>query len=219
VPFLPEQTILDLPLDELALGVLEALQPEWNVHSWMSSQGLRRGPAQDALAEAVQWLYARGMIARNWDQTAGDAFITTRLGRRVLDAGVREIRAIDRLAVDLHPLLEREVRSLYITSRWDLAVFAAMKLVEVRARSVAGESDDLIGVKLMRKVFGENGPLRSDDMEKGEQVARMELFAGAIGSFKNPSSHREVDFDDPTEASEVILLADLLLRMLDRIAN
>lgn len=34
--------------------------------------------------------------------------------------------------------------------------------------------------------------------------------------FKNPSSHRQVDFDDPTLASEVILLADLLLRLLDR---
>jgi hypothetical protein len=31
--------------------------------------------------------------------------------------------------------------------------------------------------------------------------------------------HRQVEFDDPTEASEVILLADLLLRMLDRIEN
>ena len=44
----------------------------------------------------------------------------------------------------------------------------------------------------------------------------MELFAGTIGLFENPTSHREVEFDDPTEASEVILLADLLMRVLDR---
>jgi len=50
-----------------------------------------------------------------------------------------------------------------------------------------------------------------------ESEAIMALFRGAIGVFKNPSSHRQVEFDDPTEASEVILLADLLLRMLDRI--
>jgi hypothetical protein len=37
-----------------------------------------------------------------------------------------------------------------------------------------------------------------------------------IGIVKNPSSHRQVDFDDPTLASEVVLLADLLLRLLDR---
>ena len=45
------------------------------------------------------------------------------------------------------------------------------------------------------------------------------LFRGALGVFKNPSSHREVEFDGPTEAAEVVMLADLLLRMLDRIAQ
>lgn len=38
-----------------------------------------------------------------------------------------------------------------------------------------------------------------------------------IGLFKNPTSHRNVDFEDPTEVSEMVLLADLLLRILDRV--
>jgi hypothetical protein len=45
----------------------------------------------------------------------------------------------------------------------------------------------------------------------------MELFKGAIGLFKNPSSHRRVDFTNATEAVEVVLLADLLLRLLQKI--
>lgn len=44
----------------------------------------------------------------------------------------------------------------------------------------------------------------------------MELFKGAIGLFKNPPSHRRVDYSDPTEAAEVLLLADLLMRLLNK---
>ncbi len=61
------------------------------------------------------------------------------------------------------------------------------------------------------------GPLADGSADPGERVAMMELFKGAIGVFKNPSSHRPVNFDDPTLAAEVVLFADLLLRLLDRI--
>jgi len=63
------------------------------------------------------------------------------------------------------------------------------------------------------------GPLTDPEADPGEQVAAMDLFKGAIGLFKNPVSHRPVNYDDPTVASEIILLADLLLRLLDQIAH
>lgn len=118
--------------------------------------------------------------------------------------------------MSLHPALESKVRPIFALGDHETAAFAAMKAVEVRVRALS-EIDGL-GVALMRSAFKrDGGPLADREADGGEQVATMELFAGAIGTFKNPASHRTVDYDDSTEAAEVVLLADLLMRLLDRI--
>ena len=81
---------------------------------------------------------------------------------------------------------------------------------------MCGASDSDLGVPLIHRAFGKDGPLRDATLDRGEQTAAMELFAGAIGLFKNPTSHRNVEYDNPTVAAEVILLADLLMRLLDQ---
>ena len=128
--------------------------------------------------------------------------------------------------MELHPRIAGKVRSQFLLGDPETAVLVAMKAVEIRVRELGGFPDSLIGVRLMQEAFkAENreaarpaGPLANSELDGGEQFGWMQLFCGAIAMFKNPSSHRQVDYDDPTVAAEVILLADLLLRLLDDIA-
>ena len=56
----------------------------------------------------------------------------------------------------------------------------------------------------MRKAFDvKTGPLRDSTAETGERQALSDLFAGAIGAYKNAQSHRKVGLDDPDEAAEI----------------
>jgi uncharacterized protein (TIGR02391 family) len=104
----------------------------------------------------------------------------------------------------------------FMRNEFDVAAFLAMKAVEVAVREASGLSDKDLGVTLMRKAFDKNaGPLADMDMDEGEREARAHLFAGAIGTFKNPQSHRDVDLADPAEAAEIVMLANLLLRIVD----
>jgi uncharacterized protein (TIGR02391 family) len=60
------------------------------------------------------------------------------------------------------------------------------------------------------------GPLTDTELPIPEQEAMANLFAGAIGLYKNPQSHRHV----PThaeDAAEVIVFASQLLRIVDRL--
>jgi uncharacterized protein (TIGR02391 family) len=81
----------------------------------------------------------------------------------------------------------------YHRGKYDTTVFEAMKAVEVAARAAAGFTAADIDTKLMRKAFDvDNGPLTDKATEQAERQARSDLFAGAIGSYKNPHSHRNV---------------------------
>lgn len=62
------------------------------------------------------------------------------------------------------------------------------------------------------------GPLADESSPEAEQDALMHLFRGAYGAFRNPASHRDLDFDDPAEGAEIVLLADLLMRITERAA-
>jgi len=219
---LEAEEVLALPLDELALLVLRDawVNEEWNWRNWIlkAKEGYpRRQDVLRVLSEAWHWIQARGLIAWDPEQSAAGAMFITRKGEQLLKDGLSWLRAVERLDVALVPVLEQKARPQFLRGDFETAAFVAMKEVEVQVRARGGFSDSLIGTKLIQEAFRREGPLYNAESDPGEAVAIMDLFKGAIGLFKNPSSHRSVDFTDVTEAAEVVLLADLLLRLLDKI--
>jgi uncharacterized protein (TIGR02391 family) len=223
---LPGDEVVAMSIDELALRILMDVDqnPEWNWHNWMGrahNRYTQHLAAEQAFSEGWGWLHARGLVAWDPRQSSDNAFIISRRGRQVLKEGPQWLRATERLDVELVPALEYTSKPHFLRGDFETAAFVAMKEVEVAVRTKAKLPNTLLGVGLMQQAFrpsganSDGGPLFNPALEGGEAVAQMNLFAGAIGLFKNPTSHRRVDYEDPTLAAEVVLLADLLLRLID----
>jgi uncharacterized protein (TIGR02391 family) len=116
-----------------------------------------------------------------------------------------------------HPLIIEKAWPSITRNEFDIAVFLAFRTVEIRVRDVGGYPPELMGTTLMRKAFDtDSGSLTNKDLPKAEQEAVSHLFAGAIGLYKNPHSHREVNINFK-EAFEMLLLSSHLLNIVDRL--
>lgn len=229
----PVETVLDMEPEELAPLVLRQLnesgQQKLNMHNfslgndsdfiaWAGSDHRRRQEVSQRLIVAWRWLERELFIAPQPGNVSW-AFITPR-GRAVLEAQDFETYQKGYLlpSEGLDPILVRKVKQAFIRGDYDTAIFQAFKEIEVRVRKKTALNDSDIGIPLMRKAFNpKNGVLTDKSMDAGEQAARMELFTGAIGTYKNPSSHREVNFTDPKEAADIIHMANQLLRIVESI--
>jgi uncharacterized protein (TIGR02391 family) len=171
-----------------------------------------------AISEAWGWLIAQSLLVPSGTHGGTDSYL---LGRRALKfqdetefIGFRVSRMLPKES--LHPRIADTVWSAFLRGDYDVAVFQAMKAVEVYVREAAKLPDSLLGVKLARNAFDPaNGPLTDPAAEAGEKEARSALFAGALGSYKNPHSHRHVPLTDPQETIEILMFANHLLRIVD----
>jgi uncharacterized protein (TIGR02391 family) len=220
------QEAVQLPVDELAMLVLRDLASwhEANEYNYGNSlrQETNRGyagnpDARKAVYEAIAWLHARGLIARKVEESSGNIIFVTRSGHQALGLSLPQIHAVERLQDNLHPLIEQRARRQFLLGEYEQAIFVAMKAIEVRVRRLAGYGDEMIGTDMMTKAFKAGGPLADAEAPAGEVDGTMMLFRGAYAVLRNPSGHREVTFDDVAEASEAVMTASLLMRMLDRI--
>jgi uncharacterized protein (TIGR02391 family) len=115
----------------------------------------------------------------------------------------------------LHPIIARKVETAFQNAEYDTAVFQALREVEVAVRNVSGFSPTDISAALMRKAFDpKTGPMRDDTATDMEKLAISEMFAGLIGAYKSPRSHRHVVLD-AVEAAEIIVFASHLLKIVD----
>lgn len=177
------------------------------------------GLVELALMESLIWLEVNGLLLPAPGVNGKNGFrVLGRRGRELVDQGrfdaYRKAAAFPKSL--LHPTIAERV--WIPLARGDLAdaVFIAFRTVEEEVRAAGGFADTDIGVDLMRRAFhAATGPLANQTQPQAEREALAHLFAGAIGSYKNPHSHRTVTITDHLEAQEMVMLASHLLRIVD----
>lgn len=232
--FPPPDELLKLEPEEIAVFLLDYLcDLERNKQRGMLSRynftlsshigpyagGNKTDEVAKVITEGWMWLEKEGMLAPRPGESVGDWIFVTRKGYRLREqANLQDYKQGYLLPKDnLDENLLRTVYPLFVRGDYDTAVFRAYKEIEVRVRTKAGLPDSLYGTDLMRTAFNvQNGKLTDMSLVASERQAMSDLFAGCIGLFKNPLSHREVDLDKSSEVAEIIMFANYLLRIVER---
>ena len=106
-----------------------------------------------------------------------------------------------------------KVWPLFSRGAYDTAVFQAFKEVEVTVREAGGYAEEDCDVELMEKAFDpERGNLTKSTQTEDEKQAIQALFTGAMGLYKNPPCHRNINFT-VEEAAEAIIFANHLFKI------
>jgi uncharacterized protein (TIGR02391 family) len=176
--------------------------------------------AELAITEAWRWLEINMFILPAPGVNGSNGwFVLGRRGKSALE-NPQQFTAYSKAAAFnrelLHPAIAERVWAALARGDYADAVFYAFRAVEEAVRKSGGYADTDIGVDLMRRAFdAAKGPLRKQSDPEPERAALAHLFAGAIGSYKNPHSHRTVTLTDANEAQEMVMLASHLLRIVD----
>lgn len=232
--------LLTLEVEELAGVLLIYLndhlgsvtnQGGFNYHNFFNAPARKdyesRQPEVDsALMEALAWLRSAGLLVEK-ASVMGNWFFISRRGKQITSrddfAAYRKAGLLPK--GQLHSLIAAKVYPAFMRGEYDTAVFQAFREVEVAVRTAGQFGPNDYGTDLMRDAFrpavkkgqpNQPGPLTDQQLPASEQEAMANLFAGAIGLYKNPQSHRHVP-THPEDAAEVIVFASQLMRIVDRL--
>ena len=229
------EVFLTLPTEELAFTLLlladehkqnNIVHPQAIIGQIDGAPGSNNGYPQAkkaevelAFAEAWNWLTVQGLLIKDVGINGNNGFV--RLSRqaksllsseRFLDysKGVSFPRSL------LHSSISQDVWIDLSRGDYETAVFKAFRMVEITVREAAKCDAKDIGTALMRKAFDKNsGLLTNQGDPESEREALAHLFAGAIGVYKNPQSHRVHEIKSIAEAQEMVMLASHLLRIVE----
>lgn len=190
-----------------------------NLANLYGSQGTDLDAVRRALREAWEYLLYGRLLTRN-PAASGEWYLLSRRGQRLLDSDYdfAVFQAANRFPDELlHRRIANVARADFLRGDFEAAVFKAFREVEIAVREAGGYGQDDIGTVLMRQAYNpDTGPLTNTSEIRSEREALAHLFAGSIGRFKNPSSHRIVALEDPAETIEALCMASLLLRVVER---
>jgi uncharacterized protein (TIGR02391 family) len=221
--------LVDLEPEELAGVLIEYLnsltpetQQQLNRHNFILTDAIHGYPREHhaairlALSEAWAWLERECLIAPT-PGGIGEWTFVTRRGRKLTDRNAYEAyrrgSTLPRALLD--PRVDARSYPSFLRGAYDTAVFEAMREVEVAVRTAAGWGPEKWGTTMMGDAFGPSCPLTDKTTPESEQRAMAALFVGAIGLYKNPSSHRSNVITDPIVAAEIIMLASHLLKIVE----
>ena len=142
---------------------------------------------RQALMEAWVWLEREGLLVPKPGSQDGWVVISRRgrqLRTRDLVRSYRHANLLPRH--QLHPRIAQKVWVSFLRGDYDTAVFQAFKEVEVRVREAGEYADTDIGVALMWKAFGKDGPLTDAKAPEAEQKALAHLFCGRDRVLQEP---------------------------------
>jgi len=201
-------------------------------HGWDSTGIIREKIAQffkiDRLTDeeyalgmrAVYELEMDGYIMTDPTQISDNLKILTDEGKKVVEQSLDEMKLpsinIDKVLTRAD--LRNKVHADYVDGDYESAVFKAFKLLEETVRSKTNLPPEVIGADLMSKAFSPTkGLLRHQKVQtEAEAEAIHHLMRGGVMLFKNPVSHRTVEYEESEEVAHVLSLANLLLNIVDQ---